>query len=322
MARRMRMESEAGVYHVLNRGNYRSDIFRSDKTKAAFLKCLGEACERTGWQVHAWCIMSNHYHLALSTPRANLVDGMQWLQGTFAIRFNRFRQERGHLFQGRYKSLMVDPDGGLGPLCHYIHLNPVRAGICKVPDLRRYAWTSLHWLWRGGKADAWYDPRPALAHAGDLQPNRAGVCKYLEYLGWLAEDEPARQRQQFDAMSKSWVIGTVEFAKEMLLEHRELAGRGRQHAVELNLAREALWAAELKRELRRMHRTPEELLAAPKSADWKLELAAALKMRTTVTNRWLGINLNLGARDEVCRKLMARSRAKPAAEGESTYHRA
>jgi putative transposase len=66
------MESEAGVYHVINRGNYRADIFRSEKAKAAFLKCLGEACGKTGWLVHAWCLMSNHYHLAVSTPKANL----------------------------------------------------------------------------------------------------------------------------------------------------------------------------------------------------------------------------------------------------------
>jgi len=103
------LESAAGGYHVLNRGNYRLDLFRSEKAKATFLQCLDEACAKTGWEVHAWCLMSNHYHLAISTPHGNLVEGMRWLQGTFAVRFNRFRAERGHLFQGRYKSLVVDP---------------------------------------------------------------------------------------------------------------------------------------------------------------------------------------------------------------------
>jgi REP element-mobilizing transposase RayT len=73
--------------------------------------------------VHAWCLVSNHCHLAVSTPKANLMEGMRWLQGTFSTRFNRLREERGHLFQGRCKSLIVDPDGGLDPLCHCIHLN-------------------------------------------------------------------------------------------------------------------------------------------------------------------------------------------------------
>ena len=309
MARRLRLESEAGVYHVLNRGNYRADIFRSDKTKAAFLRCLGETCDRTGWLVHAWCIMTNHYHLAISTPRANLVEGMQWLQGTFAIRFNRFRDEHGHLFQGRYKSLIVDPDGGLGALCHYIHLNPVRAGICKVPELKRYAWTSLHWLCGFGQRCAGYDPSPALSHAGDLPATAQGSLRYLDYLGWLTEDEPAQRKLLFEEMSKRWVIGSTDFTKALLQEYRELAVRGRQSAGELNLAREVTWTDELIRELHRRGRTRGELQNSPKSAPWKLELAASLKARTTVTNRWLGVNLNLGARDEVCRKLNARIRS-------------
>lgn len=146
MARSLRMESEDGVYHVLNRGNYRADNFRSEKAKAAFLKCLTEAGEKTGWLVLAWCLMSNHYYLAISTHKANLVEGMRWLQGTFSVRFNRMRDERGHLFQGRYKSLLVDPEGGLGPLCHYIHLNPVRAKLCPVGAVRDSPWTSLRWL--------------------------------------------------------------------------------------------------------------------------------------------------------------------------------
>ena len=80
MARKLRVEAEGGIYHVLNPGNYRTDIFSADGTKAAFLKCLGEACDKTGWRVQAWFLMSNHYHLAVETPRGNLVDGMQWLQ--------------------------------------------------------------------------------------------------------------------------------------------------------------------------------------------------------------------------------------------------
>jgi putative transposase len=113
MARRLRLESENGVYHVINRGNYRAHLFRADRTKEAFLRCVDEACQRTGWQVYAWCLMWNHYHVGIGTPRANLVEGMCWLQGTFAARFNRLRKEYGHLFQGRYKSIVVDPDEAL-----------------------------------------------------------------------------------------------------------------------------------------------------------------------------------------------------------------
>ena len=308
MARPLRLESESGVYHLLNRGNYRADIFRADRTKAAFLKCLDETCVRTGWLVHAWCIMSNHYHIATSTPRANLADGMTWMQGTFAVRFNRMRKEHGHLFQGRYKSLIVDPDEGLGPLCHYIHLNPVRAGICQVGELSAYSWTSLRWLYEPKVRPKWYDPSPAFEHAGRLGDTTAGRRKYLEYLGWLAEDEPAKKRLRFEEMSKGWVIGTKAFAKEMIRENHELAGHGRRLARELRESREALWEDELAVLMRKLGRRTEELRRAGKSETWKLAIAAALKARTTVTNRWLAATLHMGNLSEVSRKVAAWTR--------------
>jgi putative transposase len=303
MARKLRIESEAGVYHVINRGNYKYPLFRSAKTKLAFLKCLDEACTKTGWRVHAWCLMSNHYHLALSTPRANLVAGMCWLQGTFANRFNRFRGEHGHVFQDRYKSLLVEPGAGLGRVCHYIHLNPVRAGLCTARQLFRYDWTSLRWLQAAQVGPKWYDPRPALLHAGDLALTSAGSGKYLEYLAWLAENEPEMKRQQFDQMSRGWIIGTRDFGKAMVQEHRELAARGPQLADELNVIKETAWEEALQASLRAARRTDEELRSESKSADWKLRLAANLRRTTTATNRWLGTRLHLGARDEVSRKL-------------------
>ena len=102
MARKLRIEYEGALYHVINRGNYRADIFASDGAREAFAECLWEACEKTGWRVHAYVIMRNHYHVALETPNGDLVAGMKWLQATFANRFNRFRKELGHVFQGRY----------------------------------------------------------------------------------------------------------------------------------------------------------------------------------------------------------------------------
>lgn len=311
MARKLRMESEDGVYHVFNRGNFKSPIFQSSKAKQAFLKCLDEACAKTAWVVHAGCLMSNHYHLAIATPRANLVDGMCWLQGTFANRFNRFRGTRGHVFQDRYTSLLVESGEGLGRVCHYIHLNPVRAGICAASELPRYEWSSLRWLLSPQPAPLWYDPRPALAHAGGLVPTEAGKRKYIEYLSWLAENEPEQQRQQFARMSRGWVIGTKEFGQAMLLEQRELAARGPQLANELNFFKEAAWEEALAAALRHARRTDDDLRHAGKSVAWKLRLAAELRRTTTAPNRWLGVRLNLGARDEVSRKLSAWLRDHP-----------
>ncbi len=192
MARPRRLESEDGIYHVRNRGNYRAEIIRSANAKQAFLTCLGEACAKTGWRVHAWCVMSNHYHLAVYTPRANLVEGMRWLQGTFANRFNRLRLECGHLFQGRYKSLVVDPGDGLGPLCHHIHLNPARVKLCAAEESPQRRWVGLRWVMNPKERPAGFDPQPAPEHAGALAATPAGREKYLRYLAWLAEDETAR----------------------------------------------------------------------------------------------------------------------------------
>lgn len=303
MARKLRLESAGGIYHVISRGNYRAPVFRADKTKAAFLNCLNEACAKAGWRVHAWCVMSNHYHLAVETPQANLVEGMRWLQGTFSVRFNRLRQERGHLFQGRYKSLLVDPVGGLGTLCHYIHLNPVRANLRPVEQLPDWPWSSLHWLMTPKLRPAGYDPSAALAHAGELKDTATGRKKYLDYLTWLAEDEPARKAQKFSEMSKGWVIGTAGFAKEMAREHGEAAGHGRRLASEMRIAQTAVWQDELERLLRKLGRTAKDLGKAGKSVDWKLALAAALKARTTATNRWLGTELHMGNLHEVSRKV-------------------
>ena len=86
---------------MLNRGNYRANVFATDGAKSAFEECLFDACTKSHWLLHAYVVMRNHYHLAIETPEGNLVAGMQWLQATFANRFNRFRGERGHLFQGR-----------------------------------------------------------------------------------------------------------------------------------------------------------------------------------------------------------------------------
>jgi REP element-mobilizing transposase RayT len=208
---------------VISRGNYRADVFGADSTKAAFLKCLDEAAGKSGWVVHAWCVMSNHYHLCLTTPQPNLVEGMRWLQATFANRFNRLRNERGHLFQGRYKAPIVAPEA-VGAVCHYIHLNPARAGMTAMPELGRWPWTSLPALLAVPKRPRWFSPEAALAHAGGLRDTPADWKRYADYLGWLQVDEAGQKALDFDRLSKDWAAGDREFKKELSKAHRYLAG--------------------------------------------------------------------------------------------------
>ncbi len=107
MARKLRVEYRGAIYHVMSRGDHREAIFRDAEDRKRFLATLGEACRKTGWQVHALCLLSNHFHLVLETPRGNLAAGMKWFLGTYTARFNRRHKLFGHLFSGRYKALIV-----------------------------------------------------------------------------------------------------------------------------------------------------------------------------------------------------------------------
>src|ERR1022692_4063006 len=145
MARKLRIQYPGAIYHVMNRGDRREAIFEDDEDRQRLLKALTEACEKTGWQVHAYCFMRNHFHLVIETPQPNLVAGMKWLLGTYTSRFNRRHKQFGHLFSGRYKSLIVDGSGSgyLRTVCDSVHLNPVRAKRLRPEQKRRdFAWSS------------------------------------------------------------------------------------------------------------------------------------------------------------------------------------
>ena len=107
MPRKLRIQYPGAMYHVMSRGNRREDVFLDDVDRQDFLKTLAEACQKTGWQIHAYCLMGNHYHLVLETPNANLVPGMAWLQGAYTIRLNHRHKLIGHVLSGRYKAQLV-----------------------------------------------------------------------------------------------------------------------------------------------------------------------------------------------------------------------
>jgi REP element-mobilizing transposase RayT len=132
----------------MSRGDRREDIFLDDIDCYDFLQTLAEACQKTSWQMHAYCLMKNHFHLVVETPEGNLVEGMRWLQSTYTIRLNHRHKLFGHVFSGRYKALLVDGsgDGYLKTVCDYVHLNPARAGLLKAEDLLAgYPWSGLTW---------------------------------------------------------------------------------------------------------------------------------------------------------------------------------
>jgi|NGEPerStandDraft_6_1074524.scaffolds.fasta_scaffold16900_4 REP element-mobilizing transposase RayT len=294
MARKLRLQYEGAIYHVISRGNYRADVFAQERTKAAFLECLGEAALKAGWAVHAWCVMSNHYHLCVETPQANLVGAMQWLQATFSLRFNRYRGERGHVFQGRYKALPVEPDAA-GAVCHYIHLNPVRAGIVGIQGLAKWPWTSVAML-VSGRRPAWFSPAAALEHAGGLKDTPAGRTRYLAYLDWLQADDAGKKHLQFERLSTDWAVGTPDFKKELLKEHTELVEALKARGVDdLREAAQALWRDRLAAYLGALKKSTADIRTSAKGAAWKVAAAAAMKMTTTAPNPWLAAALNMGS---------------------------
>jgi putative transposase len=140
MARPIRIEYDGAFYHVTSRGNARQKIFLSDKDYPAFMEIFQEIIKRQGWIVPSYCLMGNHYHLLIETPRPNLSQGMRQLNGIYTQRFNRLHKRSGHIFQGRYKAFLVEKESYLLELSRYIVLNPVRAGMVKSPE--EWEWSS------------------------------------------------------------------------------------------------------------------------------------------------------------------------------------
>lgn len=140
MARPLRIEYEGAVYHVTSRGNARERIFRDDEDRTGFLEVLGSVVSRFNWLCHAYCLMDNHYHLLIETPDGNLSKGMRQLNGVYTQVFHRRHGKGGHIFQGRYKAVLVEKESHLAELCRYVVLNPVRANMADGPS--QWEWSS------------------------------------------------------------------------------------------------------------------------------------------------------------------------------------
>ena len=170
MARPLRLEYPGALWHITSRGNEQHDIVRDDTDRLKFLGYLARAVERFGWILHAYCLMSNHFHLVIETPQCTLSRGMHWLNGCYAQAFNRRHDRKGHLFQGRFKGILVDSNEYFLELCRYVVLNPVRAGM--VPSPEQYEWSSYRPTAGLAPVPAWLSVDPLLSRLG-RDPSKA-----------------------------------------------------------------------------------------------------------------------------------------------------
>ncbi len=291
MARKLRIQFEGARYHLINRGNYRQDVFGSVGAAQAFETTLFEACEANGWVLHAHVVMRNHFHLAVETPRANLVDGMHWLQSTYATRFNRLRQERGHLFQGRYQALLIEDEAALARVVDYIHLNPVRAGLVPAERLGDFRWSSLRRLARPDRpavlsARVWLEQ-----HGWKDAP--AGWRDYGDFLTRLAKDEAEQKRLGLERLSSGWAIGSHGWRRTLARDYAQQALAPGLEAKEIKSLRETHWREVLETELARRQKSAADIANDNYGAPWKIEVARALR-KIAAPHAWIAAELSMG----------------------------
>lgn len=304
MARPLRIQYPGAVYHVMARGNQGQPIYKDDQDRKRFLETLAESCQKTGWLIHAYVLMGNHYHLLIETPEANLVAGMKWLQGAYTQRYNGRHKVFGHLFQGRYKAVMVD---GQEPMYFqvvstYIHLNPARAGLIRIGEqtLKRYRWSSYPWyLQRAGQRPGWLRCEQVMGSLGLSPRATKGYAAYVEgrvlELGCQAGRKELEE--QWKAVRRGWYVGGQAF-REKLEAGLEKAATGRRpesHSGPAKAAHDAAAAEQhLGRALRALGLKAQHLAESALGAPEKLALAWWLRQNTTVPLRWVSERLGMG----------------------------
>lgn len=325
MARALRHEYPGAVYHAMCRGNNGQEIFVSDAGRHLFLSTLEDVCRQTGWLVHSYVLMSNHYHLLLETPEPNLVAGMKWFQGTYTQRFNALFNQCGHLFQGRYKALPVETsaDGYFREAGQYIHLNPFRAdlaGIGKPKALDEYLWSSYpFYVGKVRKVPEWLC-RSRLYSACGLEKGKPGYMARYKALveSRMIGESDGLSNQEREAVEmqlrRGWYIGSTSFGEDLAGRIEKVSDnlRGEQRRTHGEQEAERLLAAALQV----LEVTESSLLDMKGTRMEKQAVAWLLKKHTTVTGVWIADRLQMGHRVNASRAVSAfeRSAAKEGRE--------
>jgi REP element-mobilizing transposase RayT len=329
MARGIRVEYAGAFYHVMARGNRRERIFRDQSDRRFFCQTLGEACERAGWRVHAWALMSNHYHLMLETPKGNLVAGMQWLQNTYTRRYNSRHQLWGRLFGDRYKAVLSE---GGSPhyycsLMDYIHLNPVRVGLVRIGEgqsVRDYPWSSVAagYAVPARQRASWLAAGDGLAMA-QCADTAAGRRQFVAHLDKRAQEEGTRGAGVIAAegdrrrshLRHGWYWGSQAFAEKMLKLSENAVGSRKNRTYRSG----ALSRTHDQREAERLLQggleaadlDEDALSGLPGSDVRKAALASLLLERTVSRQSWIAERLLMRSAANVSQQVRRHRLKKP-----------
>jgi REP element-mobilizing transposase RayT len=293
----------------MSRGDRQKDIYVDDVDRQDFLKTLAEACQKTGFQVHAYCLMRNHFHLVVETPNANLVAGMRWLLSSYTIRLNHRQKLFGHVFSGRYKAVVIQGAGGyLRTACDYVHLNPVRAKLLGAGDrLLEYPWSSFAWyLAAPPHRPGWMRVDRVLGEHGIEKDTAAGRREFERRMERRRREES--DRSQRNPLERGWCLGSEKFRADLL--ERMDSALGEHHSGRLrHESAEAKAERIIALELKRLKWAESDLPGHAKNHPQKLALAARLRRETTLTLRQIAQRLHMGSWKSLNNKLYLRNQA-------------
>jgi putative transposase len=329
MARQPRIVYPGAYYHVMARGNQRQVIVRDDEDRGAFVKMMEEVVGKTGWRVLAWVLLDNHYHWVIQTPEPNLVEGMKWFQNTYTRRFSARHGAWGHLFGGRYKAIVVDPEeerGGrraeyLPALMDYVHLNHVRAGLVKPGEglsLMGYRWSSLATGYGCPVKErlGWMAVEEGLALSGlaDTARDRRRFVERLDNRARLEGEESGRSatagQTLHSTLQRGWYWGRQSFGEAMA---RRLQATGNR-----NYRSSAVGRRKARQEAEELLREGLAHFGLARTKNWerashraRVAIAWALTRRTSQSQAWIAEELGLRSAANVSQLTLRFERERP-----------
>jgi putative transposase len=303
MPRQTRIELPGVIYHCSAHGFEGRSIVADDRDRDAYEGLVAELVQRTGWEIFAWVLLDNHYHMVLRTPEANLVSGMKWFQNFWTKRFNARHGKTGPVFGGRYKSVLVQEDGHLSSVINHLHLNPFRLAMVDATRLGAHPWSSLKdYLLPPSARRPWVRAGEGLDHMGYDGGDCDERLRYLEHLEDIAvrlggrAPLPGVGRTLHSTLRRGWYLGEQSFRGELIAVRKQ----GRVSPETCPQSHGAVMAQRILAAGLAVGGLTYEGLENLRKSDWrKRAVGRAIRLRTTVPTEWIASNLRMGVPSRV-----------------------